>query len=636
MKIDQQMARLFVEEATDLLADFEQAMLLLKSLPDDLELLGRIFRDAHTLKGNARMLGLEAVAAFTHQLDNLLDKLRKQELVVTQSVANTLFTSLDLLKVLVAEVAGGPAHDASHYQQTRSRIEALVADLHREFPVALEQPAFELPQEQTPAREPRGELVAEVVAPPREVEPRPAAAPRTESALPLLPAQVPPAISNDAPTVAEAPRAPKGPPAPFRERRVAEGESNSVRVPIEKLDRLINLTGEVVIAQSMIAQLMSELTPENVSSLQELVAQMERHCRELQERMLGARMLPIKTVFARFNRMIRDLSAANGKELCMEVSGEDTELDKTVIEKIADPLTHLVRNAVDHGIESPEERRAAGKPEKATLRLAAYQKGGKVFIDVSDDGRGLDRDKILDKGRRLGLISADAQPSDDEIHKLIFQAGFSTAEQVTEISGRGVGMDVVRRNVESLKGTIVIITRRGLGTTFRITLPLTLAILDGLGVRVGGQVYLVPMMAVVESLQPPASDVCKIANLGEVVDVRGEYLPLVRLYELFGVAPVHRAAHEGLVMVVEDGTHKVALQVDELIGQYQVVIKSLEANFKAVPGVSGATVLGDGRVALILDTANLAGMASARELHLSIREQALPAPVQQAIGSQQS
>ncbi|HEY6882231.1 MAG TPA: chemotaxis protein CheA [Polyangiales bacterium] len=606
------MKQLFVEEAAELLTDFEQALLLLESLPDDVELLNRIFRCAHTVKGNAKLLGIEVVASFTHQLENLLDKLRKQELVVTQGVANTLFASLDVLKGLLAELAGGPPHDGAAYASTEQRIAALVADLAPARGPALELPPLELPPLELPSPAPPVPEPVAMTAPHVPSVPTPPAPPPRYEA---PPARLEADAHNTADSAGDLDGANR---KSNKERRNADGEANSVRVSVDKLDRLINLTGEVVIAQSMISQLVDDLTPARVDALRELVAQMERHCRELQERMLGARMLPIKNVFARFQRLARDLGAQTGKVIALEVSGEETELDKTVIEKIGDPLTHLVRNAIDHGIETPAERIAAGKPEQARLKLAAYQKGGSIFIDVSDDGRGLNRDKILAKARKVGLVGAETELRDEQIHELIFHAGFSTAEQVTEISGRGVGMDVVRRNVQALKGSISILTEPGRGTTFRVKLPLTLAILDGLGIRVGEQVYLVPLVAVVESLKPRAQDVHRLSDRAYVVDVRGEYLHLVRLFELFGLEPTHHAPDQGLLMVLDDGVQKFALQIDELLGQFQVVIKSLEANYRAVPGISGATVLGDGRVALILDTSNLANLArtSAQPTHL--------------------
>ncbi|HEY6878055.1 MAG TPA: chemotaxis protein CheA, partial [Polyangiales bacterium] len=546
MNGDEEIALLFVEEAVELLADAERALLLLESLPDDVELLSRIFRCAHTVKGNAKMLRFDAIASFTHLLENLLDKLRKQEQLVTEAVANTLLASFDFLKVLVSEVAGGAAHDPDTYAALEARIEAVTQ------PVELELP------------EPAGALAAMPNAPPLLVfEPHDVAPPEVvevAAALPVAPAAAPikaepmkaepmkaepskaepsKAEPSKAELVKEAPikvapveSAPREA-APVKERRAPDGESSSVRVAIEKLDRLINLTGEVVIAQSMIAQLVTELTPQRVSALQELVAQMERHCRELQERMLGARMLPVKNVFGRFNRLVRDLSAESGKQILLEVFGEDTELDKTVIEGIADPLTHLIRNAIDHGIEAPHERRERGKPEQARLKLSAYQKGGSIFVEVSDDGRGLDRARILAKALSTGLVRPEQRLSDEEVHALIFAAGFSTADKITEISGRGVGMDVVRRNVEALKGTIGIVTEPGRGTTFRIKLPLTLAILDGLALRVGTQIYLLPLVAVVESLKVRERDVRSVPDAGEVIDVRGEILTLLRLHEMF-------------------------------------------------------------------------------------------------------
>jgi two-component system, chemotaxis family, sensor kinase CheA len=628
MNLEEQLRELFVEEAGDTLRDFEQALLLLESLPDDPELISKLFRNVHTLKGNSRILSFTSIETFAHQLENLLDSLRRHELIVNEPVADALLVCLDVLKELVAEVAGGPAHNLDAYRDASARVGSLLTKL---VPPDLGVEPPPVPDEPT-----RVSLAAQMYeANPRPASVRPptagASAPSLRSAS-IRPPTMMVASSGPPPTVSERspqPRAAATPASPVAPAAVnapppaaagkarkpsTDAESNSVRVPIDKLDRLINLTGEVVIAQSIIAQLVTDLTPERVNVLQEVVAQMDRHCRELQERMLGARMLPLRNVFTRFHRLVRDLSGTTGKSLRLEITGEETELDKTVIEKISDPLTHLIRNAVDHGIELPEQRRAAGKPEQACVRLEAYQKGGNIFIEVADDGRGIDRERVLNKAVEQGLVRAGTVLSDEEVYSLIFQAGFSTAEKVTEISGRGVGMDVVKRNVEALKGSIVIISEPGQGTCFRVKLPLTLAILDGLGVRVGSETYLVPLVSVVESLQPKATDVYDLPNAGEVVDVRGEYLPLMRLHRLFELTPSFYNPHEGLVMVIDDGSQKLALQIDELLGQYQVVIKSLETNFQAIPGIAGATVLGDGRVALILDTGNLATVAKSRAL----------------------
>jgi two-component system chemotaxis sensor kinase CheA len=617
MSLDDQMAQLFVEEARESLRDFEQCLLLLESLPDDEELVGKLFRCAHTLKGNSRIMGYEVITSFTHELENLLDGLRRGELMVTTGVADTLLASLDVLKELIEEVAGGEPHAAGPYADALRRLQALAGEIGEggDKRAGTPPPTLELPEPAAPAMgvSVPAPLVASIPTPapePAESHCESAEPPAVEPALTQL-ALVQTAVANDdvhGHANKAAPGADKA-----RDRKAAaaaqDSEGSSVRVPIEKLDRLINLTGEVVIAQSMIAQLVTDLTPDRISVLQEVVAQMDRHCRELQERMLGARMLPVRNVFVRFLRLVRDLAAATGKDIALDLAGEDTELDKTVIEKIADPLTHLVRNAIDHGVETPEERVALGKPPQARVNLSAYQKGGSIFIEVSDDGRGVDRAKVLAKARSRGLIAEGAEPSEEDTLALIFLPGFSTAEKVTELSGRGVGMDVVKRNVESLKGTITTLSTPGKGTCFRLKLPLTLAILDGLGVRVGEQVFLVPLVSVIESLQPRASDVHILPGMGDVVDVRGEFLPLVRLFEVFQVKPSFKRAQDGIVMVIDDGSQKLALQVDELIGQYQVVIKSLETNFTAVPGVAGATVLGDGRVALILDAGQLAGIA---------------------------
>ena len=375
------------------------------------------------------------------------------------------------------------------------------------------------------------------------------------------------------------------------------------------MDRVINLVGELVITQSIVAQTIANFSLDQLPRLTEAVAQMDRHARELHERMLAVRMLPIKTLFSRFPRLVRDLTAAVGKQAVLETVGEDTELDKTVIERIGDPLTHLVRNAIDHGLERPEDRVLAGKPERGVVRLEAYQQGGSIFIEVADDGKGLDRDRIVAKAVQNGLIAHDQVLSDEEAFALVFRAGLSTAEKVTEVSGRGVGMDVVKRNVEGLGGSISIRSEAGKGTCFTIKLPLTLAIMDGQSLRVGEQVYILPLTVIVESIRPVASAVHRVLDHGETVTVRGHVLPVIRLHAVFGVPPRTTDLTEALVVIVEHEARLAALMVDELLGQQQVVIKSLEANFQKVEGIAGATILGDGRVALILDVPGLVALA---------------------------
>ncbi|MET0987814.1 MAG: chemotaxis protein CheA [Steroidobacteraceae bacterium] len=390
------------------------------------------------------------------------------------------------------------------------------------------------------------------------------------------------------------------------------GDASSIRVSTEKIDELMNTVGELVITQSMLSQLGSRIDGDVAEQLRSGLAQLERNMRELQESVMRVRMLPISFVFSRFPRMVRDLSQRLGKNVELKVSGEQTELDKTVLEKIGDPLVHLVRNSVDHGIEMPDVRVAAGKPANGTVNLEAYHKGGSITVEVSDDGGGLNKDRILAKARERGLIGVNDVLSDDAIYELIFMAGFSTADQTTDISGRGVGMDVVRRNIKELGGAIEVRSERGRGSRFIITLPLTLAIVDGQSVNVGGETYIVPLTTIIESLQLKPGMVNRVAGQGEVFWFRDRYVPVVRVHDVFGVKPRAAQLHEGLIMVVEGEGRRCGLFVDDLLGQQQVVIKSLETNFRRVDGVSGATILGDGAIALILDVPGLIRVAAQR------------------------
>jgi len=393
----------------------------------------------------------------------------------------------------------------------------------------------------------------------------------------------------------------------------AGADSSSIRVSVEKIDELMNTVGELVITQAMLSQLGSQMVGSTAEELRAGLAQLERNMRELQESVMRVRMLPISFVFSRFPRMVRDLAQRLGKQIELKLTGEQTELDKTVMEKIGDPLVHLVRNSVDHGIEkSPELRVAAGKSPIGTVYLDACHRGGNIAVEVSDDGGGLDKDRILEKARSRGLIGQNDLLTDEQIYELIFLPGFSTVDNATDVSGRGVGMDVVRRNVKELGGKIEIRSERGKGSRFIITLPLTLAIVDGQSVAVGTETYIVPLISIVESLQLKPSSVSRLSGRGEVFSFRGDYLPIVRLHELFGIEPRAQELHDGLVVVAEGDGRRVGLFVDDLLGQQQVVIKSLEANYGHVDGVSGATILGDGSVALILDLAGLIRAASMR------------------------
>jgi len=381
-------------------------------------------------------------------------------------------------------------------------------------------------------------------------------------------------------------------------------ESTSIRVDVKKVDQLINLVGELVITQAMLAQNSQGLDPAVYQQLLAGLADLDRNTRDLQESVMSIRMIPMSTVFSRFPRMLRDLAGKMGKKIDLITLGEATELDKGLVEKITDPLTHLVRNSVDHGIELPEDRLAAGKSDHGTLTLAASHQGGSIVIEVRDDGRGMNREKILSKARERGMDVSDALP-DSEVWQLIFAPGFSTADVVTDVSGRGVGMDVVKRNITSLGGTVEIESNAGQGMKVAVRLPLTLAIMDGMSVGVGEEVYILPLSSVVESFQVNADDVSTVANGTQLVKVRDEYMPVIALERTFKVPRADESQTSNIMVVVEAEGGRVALLVDELLGQHQVVVKNLESNYRKVPNVSGATILGDGSVALILDTGAL-------------------------------
>lgn len=381
-------------------------------------------------------------------------------------------------------------------------------------------------------------------------------------------------------------------------------ESTSIRVAVEKVDQLINLVGELVITQSMLAQRSGELDPVAHGDLLNSMGQLERNARDLQESVMSIRMMPMEYVFSRFPRLVRDLASKLGKEVELTLLGSSTELDKSLIERIIDPLTHLVRNSLDHGIEAPAKRLAEGKAAVGNLTLSAEHQGGNICIEVVDDGAGLNRERILAKALSSGLPVSDSM-SDEEVGMLIFAPGFSTAEQVTDVSGRGVGMDVVKRNIQEMGGHVEIASKQGKGTTIRILLPLTLAILDGMSVRVADEVFILPLNAVMESLQPLANDLHPLAGGERVLEVRGEYLPLVELWNVFDVQDAKTEATQGIVVILQSAGKRYALLVDQLIGQHQVVVKNLESNYRKIPGISAATILGDGSVALIVDVSAL-------------------------------
>ncbi len=616
MTIDlSQFYQVFFEEADELLSTMERLLLDLdvaNPTPDDLD---AIFRAAHSIKGGAGTFGFTDMIEVTHVLENLLDRLRKKEMPVTDSMVSAFLEAGDVIRMQL----DGHRIGADVRQEEVTRICARLAELTRAGAPTTQQTA-------APATDPGYGFFTEEAAP--EVIPTGAPAVQAredvatdpgygffaeEAAPEIIPTGVPGVQDQEPPAqLAQQPAEPAAQPAPLgatadsgKVRRGQEGASGSaetsIRVSVEKVDQLINLVGELVITQAMLTQSAHCLGENVFEAMQGSLHQLERNSRDLQEVIMSVRMLPMSFVFSRFPRMVRDLAAKLGKQVELKILGEGTELDKGVIEKIIDPLTHLIRNSLDHGIETEEKRQRAGKALKGTVTLNAFHQGGNIVVEVSDDGAGLDRARILAKAREQGL-GVREEMTDQEVWALIFEAGFSTAEAITDVSGRGVGMDVVKRNISALGGRIEIHSVAGLGSRFSIRLPLTMAILDGLSVGVGQQIYIIPLSYIVESMQLTAQDQRSISCDGHLIHVRGEYVPLVPLRALFPLSGEDSAdSEQPIVVIIEAENRKIALQVDELLGQHQVVIKSLESNFRKLAGVSGATIMGDGRVALILD-----------------------------------
>jgi two-component system chemotaxis sensor kinase CheA len=654
----------FFEESFEGLDTMETALLGLDLATLDTEAINLIFRAAHSIKGGAATFGFASVADYTHGVETLLDRMRAGKHVVTQSDVDLLLRVVDVLRGLLGSARDGTPFDGAELVATQTEISRLLSG-QTAAAAAVVAAVVEAPKPETlgwrirfapkpdlfrsgndPMRiirglESLGELEvetdfsqlpsfadgdaescylawnltlkgdasrAEVADPFSWVE--------DEALIEISPLTAPAA---DKPALAlvrsnpEVPAAPVAPtaaaPAQVAQARPgnAAGEGSSIRVGTEKIDALINLVGELVITQAMLTQQASTLDPVQFEKLLNGLSQLDRNTRMLQEAVMATRMLPMEAVFSRFPRVVRDLAAKLGKQVRLVTVGEQTELDKSVIEKITDPLNHLVRNSLDHGLELPDARTSSGKDATGTIRLSASHAGGHIVIEVADDGRGLDRARILAKAQANGLITpaqADAMP-DAEVWQLIFSPGFSTAEKVTDVSGRGVGMDVVKKNIQALGGQVELFSEAGRGSRTLIRLPLTLAILDGMTVAVGGETFVLPLNAVVESLQPLPEQVKTVAGEGQVVRVRNEYVPMVALWRLFGLNSEVREAHKGILVLLESEGRKVALLVDELVGQQQVVIKNLEANYKRVPCISGATIMGDGHVALILDVGEL-------------------------------
>ena len=640
----------FFDEADELLADMEQHLLGLDPQEPDSEQLNAIFRAAHSIKGGAGTFGFTVLQETTHILENILDGARRGEMQLSTDIINLFLETKDIMQeqldayktaqepnaesfnyicealrqlaleakgiapqaaapvVALADVAApaAPASSGLRLQlinlkekepdllleelgnlgtltdvvKGASSLEATIDGVGKDDIVAvlcfvIDEAQIQFPQDAAPA--------AVAAAPVAEAE---AAAPVQQTATVT---DITPAVKRESKRAA----------APAK-----SSESSSIRVAVEKVDQLINLVGELVITQSMLAQRSGARDPVAHGDLLNSMGQLERNARDLQESVMSIRMMPMEYVFSRFPRLVRDLASKLGKEVELTLLGSSTELDKSLIERIIDPLTHLVRNSLDHGIETPEKRLAASKTAVGNLTLSAEHQGGNICIEVIDDGAGLNRERILAKALSSGLPVSDSM-SDEEVGMLIFAPGFSTAEQVTDVSGRGVGMDVVKRNIQEMGGHVEISSKQGKGTTIRILLPLTLAILDGMSVRVADEVFILPLNAVMESLQPTAEELKPLAGGERVLEVRGEYLPLVELWNVFDVQNAKTDATQGIVVILQSAGRRYALLVDQLIGQHQVVVKNLESNYRKVPGISAATILGDGSVALIVDVSAL-------------------------------
>jgi two-component system, chemotaxis family, sensor kinase CheA len=537
---DPELVRDFVIEAREHLSGIESRLLVLEKNPRDQEAIHSVFRGFHTIKGLAGFLEFTAIRDVAHEVETLLDMARNEKLSITAAVVDAILEGTDYLKQAVGGVQGS------------------------------------LEGEELPSPADSRVLRARIAAAAEAGSPSDEAGPSLSR---------PEAVAADTRPTVMAGQA---------------SDSFSVRVETAKLDFLMDMVGEMVIAQSLVKHnpaLVSARDPRLLSDL----SQLARITGEVQRTTMSMRMLPIGQLFQRTARLVRDLSRKAGKQVDLELAGEETELDKNIAEQLADPLMHMVRNSIDHGIESSAERAAMGKRPSARLRLAAYHQGGQIVVEISDDGRGLDREKILAKAREKGLIEAGAALTDNEIHHLIFEPGFSTAAQVTDISGRGVGMDVVRRHVQKLRGRIEIQSQSGRGTTFFLKLPLTLAIIEGLVVVVGAYRYIVPIFSVREMFRPAAAAVSTVRGRDEMVLVRGRLLPVVRLHRRFGVRPHSEDLSHGLLVVAECESGQFCLAVDDLIGKQEVVIKSLGESLKNISGIAGAAILGDGRVGLILD-----------------------------------
>jgi len=679
MKIDlSQFREVFMQESSEHVASMEAGLLQLRSAPADVELMNAIFRAAHSIKGGAGSFGLTNLVRFTHALENLLDLLRAMEISATEEVIGLLLESVDVLSGILEAgengevpagtpgvlerleklVTAGPASTSEPVEKQQAAPAGLqrfrvsfqpnremfssgtnplllirnlgaLGTVHScEMDISALPPLRDLDPGQcylgwaielsTPEAEGAirevFEFVEHLAAVSIERIHAPGAAPGAAAGAAVV-EKLPPAPSAADPEVKPA-ATKRGPER--RAKAAASTESSSIRVSTDKVDRLIDLVGELVIAHVMTEQMVEKFTPSCLPQLRQAVAAMERSTRELHERVMSIRMMPVGSLFQRYTRTVYDIAQSTGKQIVLELGGEETEIDKSMLELLGDPLTHIIRNSADHGIELPDVRKAAGKPEQGRIKLTAAHRSGRIAIEITDDGAGIDVARVRAKAIERGLIQPETQMTDQQIRMLVFEAGFSTRDVVSDLSGRGVGMDVVKRNIERLSGSVSLTSELGFGSKVTIELPLTLAIVEGLLVRVRDRTLVLPLLSVVETVSPGPGQIVRLAGRGEAIMIHGESVAVLRLSRFLGFSdhsapdeqgPDSEAANgRSLIVVIESGARKVGLLVDELLGQQQVVLKSLERHLHKVEGLMGATILGDGCVAPIVDVLGIANL----------------------------
>jgi len=598
---DVEIVKEFLVESGDHLDDVESKILQLEENPEDADIINNIFRPIHSMKGSAGFLGMKDIGKVSHELETLLDEARKAKIKITPEIIEILIEGIDILKKLREIVANkfnnkDAATDVIDYQPLLSKISAALQ--HNQNNVETGFKPVSTSQNDVEDIPPEPKKLGEILLESGDVSQEQLQIALQEQAKPLGEILVEKGITT--PEKIEN--------ALKIQSITCKKSSETVKVDTQKLDNLVNLVGELVISNALMNEVLVSANNTNTSANKNL-SQLSKIVKDIQDEVMSIRMVPLKATFQKMVRVVRDVSTKAGKKVRLEVSGEETEVDKTIIEEIGDPLVHIIRNSVDHGIEPQDERIAKGKPAEGLVRLNAFHKGGNIIIEIEDDGKGLCKEKLLKKAIEKGLVDAGASLSDQQIYNLIFAAGFTTAEKVTDISGRGVGMDVVRKNVERLRGKVDLSTVEGKGTKITIKLPLTLAIIDGMIVQVGSEKYIVPILSIEESIRPKKEDVSTVQQRGEVLNIRGKLLPIVRLHNLYNVKPKNINPWEALILIVEGEGKRCGVLIDDLLGQQQIVIKSLGEQFRNVRGVSGSAILGDGHVSLILDVGGIMNMA---------------------------